>query len=207
MPGRRDALGTALAAEGVTHDPDTLVPALAGRSLAEAAREALRVATDPALPVDESLLDLLVLRAERHLATSMAGGASPTISAEAASWLAAAAPSGLRLVLRADSARREVERVLGAVGLLDLFAIVRCADDRGRAFDLGVSGAGAIAQAAEASTLERSWHAIDARLRAVGVAPAERLACEPHARASAVAARHAVVRPDGTLPDPASLRA
>ena len=68
----------------------------------------------------------------------------------AAAWLAARAATHGRVVLRADSARRDVDQILAFTGLDDLVAFIRCSDDLPRV--LGASSA------------ENAWSTIASRL-------------------------------------------
>lgn len=170
LEARCIALSDALATHDVrtARSPDP--SDLAGVTFAECAR-GLGVE-------DETVVDLVSLTAERAFEAQGAGGwpVDPALLLVLRDHGAA----GRRLVLRADSSRRLVERALSLAGVAELFSLVRCSDD--------------LPRAAAASSLESSWTAIDRRLTAFGVTPQQRLALEP-APARAVAARFARTDP------------
>ncbi len=127
---------------------------LPGRSLDEAVEAALQdCMTGVGQVVDATVRDLTVLRARRGYGAMVAQGLPLCVGAR--DWAASHAALHGRLVLRADSARREVERMLDFSGLADLVSFVRCADDFPR-----VAGA---------RSLISSWQAIERRLLGQGV--------------------------------------
>lgn len=134
--------------------PCSVVEALSlvrGRSLDEAVEHALRSRCgSPDLEFDATVRDLAVLRARRSF-TAMVSQGLP-LRAEAAAWLAARAATHGRIVLRAESARRDVDRLLEFTGLADVVTFIRCSDDLPRAVG--------------ASSTENSWSAIASRLAA-----------------------------------------
>ncbi len=150
------ALSEAVSAEFAPCAIEEAMPLLAGRSLEEAIEAALPT------QVDATTRDLTVLRARRAYSGMVQQGIP--LQPDAASWLRARALAGERIVLRADSARREVERLLQLSGLDELLAFVRCADDLPRA--IGVA------------SLPQSWRAIAGRLEALRVAPERCVAYE-----------------------------
>ena len=122
-----------------------------GRSLDEAIERALRTGCgSPDREVDATVRDLAVLRARRSF-TAMVSQGLP-LRDEAAAWLAARAATHGRIVLRAESARRDVDRLIQFTGLADVVAFIRCSDDLPRAVG--------------ASSTENSWSAIASRLAA-----------------------------------------
>jgi len=164
------ALADAVSAE---HHPLSAADAaslLVGRSLEEAAEAALSESGDTAhahrathdYPFDPTTRDLVVLRARRHYGAIAMQGLS--IRNGVAHWLTNRAASHGRLVLRADSGRREVEQLLRWAGLLDLFTLLRCADDLPRVTSY-------------AST-DASWHVIHSRLDAFQINRERRIAFE-----------------------------
>jgi hypothetical protein len=94
-----------------------------------------------------------------------------------ASWLRDRAMQG-RVVLRADSVRADADRLLAFSGIEDLVTFIRCGDDLPRTPPF--------------SSLERSWHAIAARLDGLGVFSESCAALESDPRCAEMA--HAFVR-------------
>ena len=161
---RAEALQQALAAEGIETEQRSVLHALPGRTLHEAISALVGDG-------DQTLIDLAALRAQQEVSTRMAQGVS--LAENARVVMEAQRAAGTRLVLRADSLRRDVERVLQLTDLEFAFAIVRCADDLPRM--RGVS------------TLEGSYAVIGQRLEALRVT--ERAAMECSAYAAGVASR------------------
>ena len=172
LHARALALVTAISAEFQSVAIEIALQALPARSLDEAAEVALRIA---GAPDDATLRDLVVLRARRGF-TGMVQQGLP-LRTGALAWLEQRARQHGRFVLRADSARRDVELLLTFSGVSDLFTLVRCADD--------------LPRRAAKSSIERSWQAIVDRLSALNVAPDQCVAFEYDA-ASAVIARRFV---------------
>lgn len=117
---RAGAIVEALVEVGATADFATVRQALPGRSLAEVVALVMRTP-------DTTLADIATMRAQRSLTAQFAHGVG--FRADAAEWLDAQRASGARLVLRADSARRDVERALQFADFASMFTFVRCADD------------------------------------------------------------------------------
>ncbi len=163
---RTDAVLEALRGEHIEPERALVAAALPGRTLHEEIR---RVSAS----TDETLLDLLTLRAQALLSARIAQGIA--IAPNAQAFLARTRAAGTRLVLRSDSARRDVERVLALGDLESTFAFVRCADDLS-----AVSGG---------SSLERSYIAITRRLDALG-GGGDRAALECSAPAAETARRY-----------------
>ncbi len=148
------AVSDAVTVEYSTCTSEEALRYLPGLSLDEAVEAALRDRwTDPGLPLDATVRDLTVLRARRGYSAMVAQGLS--LRDGVIGWTTAYASLHGRLILRAESARRDVERILAFSGLDDVVSFVRCADDLPR-----VPGAG---------TLASSWRAIETRLGAQGV--------------------------------------
>lgn len=163
---RADAVETMLRTEGIVVTRSDVLRALPGRSLFETV-ESL------AGPADQTRADLVTIQAQLRVSTRMAQGVD--IVPAAAAWLQSLRSVGARVVLRADSVRRDVERVLQLSELEHAFAVVRCADDLPR-----LTGA---------SSLDGSYAAITARLDRLLVS-AERTACEVDPYGVATASRH-----------------
>lgn len=175
FPLRAYALAEAIAAECVPVTAADVLPYLPGRSLREAAIEAIHrvpVLQQPRFRDDVTLHDLVALRAQRSWSAAAAQGVplQPGVMAAVPLQLA----RGRRLVLRSDSQRREVELLLQLAGLEDSVLFVRCADDAPR-----VMGA---------TSLEASHRAIAARLDAQRIGRDERVAVEYDAHSAAQAA-------------------
>lgn len=166
LPLRAHALADACAAEFATRTEAQALVVLPGRSMLEAAmalypEEAER---DPTLP------ELVALRAQRGYRHLVQHGVP--MHTEALAAVREASARGTRVVLRADSERRDVAPLIGMAGLDHLPAFVRCGDDLPRA-------AGA--------SLARSWLAIHARLDGMRIGIAERTAWETSAETAAAA--------------------
>ena len=133
FPMRAYALAEAISAECVPVTAADVLPYLPGRSLREAAIEAMHrvpVLQPPRFRDDVTLHDLVALRAQRSWSAAAAQGVplQPGVMAAVPLQLA----RGRRLVLRSDSQRREVELLLQLAGLEDSVLFVRCADDAPR---------------------------------------------------------------------------
>ena len=143
---RADALLAALNSHGSPATRDTVRDALPGRSLFESV-ELLVGHTD------QTLADLVTLQTQRAVSTRMAHGVS--LAPNARDWIEARRATGSRLVLRADSIRRDVDLVLEQTEMALAFSIVRCADD--------------LPRTRGASSLGSAYTAITRRLDALGV--------------------------------------
>ena len=154
LDARTESLQYALSAEGIGIESGLLRSVLPGRTFLEAVTAVLGD-TDP------TVTDLAALRAQKDASLRFAHGVSLAPNAHA--YVDAQRASGVRLVLRADSLRPDVERVLLLTGLEDAFTFVRCPGDlpRGR----GVS------------TLEASYAAISKRLDALRVESRSAIEC------------------------------
>ncbi len=163
IPRRATALATALAdaitAEGASLQIDVrmhdILPPLRawlpGRTFSEAvavAMEQLPALQHDGIREDVTVRDLIALRAQRAW-SEMASHGIP-LRDGVQSWLQSALGRGLRMVLRSDSHRREVEPVLRLAGLEDSMLFLRCADD--------------LPRVPRVSTLQASYEAIDVRL-------------------------------------------
>ena len=158
LDARVECLQRALSAEGAGVEPELLRSVLPGRSFQEAA---VALIGDK----DQTLTDLVGLRAQRTASSHLARGVllAPNVHA----YVDAQRAAGVKLVLRADSLRRDVERVLQLTDLEHAFTLVRCADDLPR-----VSGT---------STLEGSYAVISKRLDALRVGDRSAIECTVHA--------------------------
>jgi beta-phosphoglucomutase-like phosphatase (HAD superfamily) len=164
LPLRRHALREGCDGEGVAVSDHALTELLPGRSLGEAAEYVVQDHADPTVAA------LIALRAQRTYSALMAHGVP--LFPEAVRALRAHAAWGGRVVIRADSERRQVEPLLALAGLEPMISLLRCCDD-------GPRGA--------APSLQRSWEAIDARLTRLGIAASARTAGEATTATAAVA--------------------
>jgi beta-phosphoglucomutase-like phosphatase (HAD superfamily) len=125
-----------------------LVRQLPGRSLTRLARAIVgnTAAADP------TLVELVALHAQRAISQRMRQGVD--ISPLARMWLEQQALRGVRVVLRSDSIRADVDRTLRMFELEALFGFVHCADDP----------IAATVRGAFAGTLKRSYASITDRL-------------------------------------------
>lgn len=171
LPLRAHALVEAANAEGQLCTTDQALAALHGRTLLEAALALFphHAAHDPTLP------ELVALRAQRGFRQLVQHGVA--MRADVLLLMQQAAARGVRMVLRAESERRDVDPLLAMAGMEHTFGFVRCSDDLPRGPD---------------SSLTRSWHAINARLRAIRLEPPERIAWETAASETVQAAREFV---------------
>ncbi|MDQ6612264.1 MAG: hypothetical protein M3Y64_07510 [Gemmatimonadota bacterium] len=100
---------------------------------------------------EETAVDIACLRAERAYASAVAHGV--LFNPQARSLLLRAA-AVTRIVVRADSGRREVEMMLQLAELSSVPAFVRCSDDNSSAREIAYN----------ASSISRSYESIAARL-------------------------------------------
>ncbi|MBC8088437.1 MAG: hypothetical protein H7Z40_14310, partial [Phycisphaerae bacterium] len=153
---RARAVVEALGHEGVRADIAKVLQVLPSRSIAETVRAVVAPQTENrrslAHNIDETSLDLAVLRAERSLSALNSSGV--VLSMKLAERIRSAA-SVTRIVVRADSRRREVEELLRLTELDPLLAMTRCSDD-----------AAGVPRVENESTLRRSYAQIVARMAA-----------------------------------------
>ena len=154
LGARGEALQHALKAEGLNVEAERVRSVLPGRTLHEAAAAIVGDA-------DQTLLDLVALRAQQDVSLRLARGVSLAMNSRA--FVDAQRTAGTGLVLRSDSLRRDVERILQLTDLELAFTFVRCPDDLPRA--RGVS------------TLEGSYLAISKRLDSLGVLDRRAIEC------------------------------
>ncbi len=178
LPQRATVLAHAMAIEwaplGVHVHVDDLLPLLPGRTFGECVTEAVRQL--PALQQvrvrhDATAHDLIAMRAQRDWGAAVAHGVP--LRDGVLHRLHAEVARGVRLVLRSDSQRREVEPVLRLAGLEDSVLFLRCADDLPRTAGL--------------TTLQGSYEAIDVRLDRQRRPRASRDAVEAHDAPAALA--------------------
>ena len=165
-------VGVALTVHDLLPVVHTLMP---GRTFQEAMAAAvvqLPMWQQPPLRDDVTMHDLAVLRAHRAWSTMVAQGVPWQHGA--LTRLQAMVAQGLRLVVRSDSQRHEVEPVLRQADLIDGIRFLCCADDPPRR--VGVS------------MLQTSHEAIDARLSRLGVPRAQRDLIEGNEATAAQAA-------------------
>jgi beta-phosphoglucomutase-like phosphatase (HAD superfamily) len=178
---RANAIVAACADERLTLGVHTAQDVMAGRSLDEAAVHLLRerpvanTDTGAIVSVDDTTLELVSLRAQRHYAARLAQGV--TLHAAMRQQILDHSSAGHRIVVRADSLRRDVEPVIGLSDLEFHIAWLRCADDRASQPLPQSSPQRSPATHAD-STFMKSWRAIDARLTAAQIPPAHRRAIE-----------------------------
>lgn len=151
LPLRASAIADALAAEGVMIDNSAVASLVAARSIAETIRECLSNGVSSNTAIDETTLDLAVLRAERTAADLSSRGAVLNVAVRDKLRRAA---SVTRIVIRADSRRRDVEPLLALAELDAIVSFVRCSDD----------AATSSPQSTGHSSLERSYAHIARRM-------------------------------------------
>ena len=169
------AIIDALGAEGTPVDPAEIAPMVLGRSLDETVDAVLQAdARTRGAFLDHTVRDLTVLRARRAYSAIVAHGLPFRVGA--AAWIDEQVARGVRVVLRADSIRADVEPLLHLSGLGDVVTFTRCADDLPR-----TRGAGSTADA---------WRAISSRLLALRIDPASCGALEASAIGAEAARGH-----------------
>ena len=160
---RSEALAEACLAEHVPQRDAEIRHALPGRTLREAVWQLLG-------DEDATRDDLIAIRAQHDVSRRLAHGV--LLAPHALTFLRAHQAAGDRLVLRADSVRRDVSAVLGITQLESVFTLVRCTDDAPR-----VAGR---------ASIEGSYAAIRTRLGSLGPSR-DRVALEYGAYAADVA--------------------
>ena len=122
------AIVDALAAEGTPTDTGYVASLVLGRSLDETVETVLHAdAATRNTAINHTTRDLTVLRARRTYSAMTVHGLP--LQPGASAWIEAHTEHGTRVVLRADSARHDVELLLRLSGLGDVVAFTRCADD------------------------------------------------------------------------------
>lgn len=166
LPLRAHALVDAAAAEQARLDTDAVLAVLPGRTLLEASLALFpeQAMSDPTLP------ELIALRAQRGFRALVQHGVP--LDQRALQLLHDAATRGDKIVVRADSERRDVEPLLALAGLENSVSLLRCSDDAPRA---------------PGASLLRSWEAIHARLANMGVSVREGTAFETDRETAAAA--------------------
>lgn len=165
LPRRAQALAGAITAHGVAVTASELMPLMPGRAFAESVAEAMQqlaALRQSPLVHDVTLHDVIVMQAQQQWSATAAHGV-PLCEGIVPKLLRQVA-GGMRVVLRSDSQRREVEPLLRLAQLEDSIAFARCSDDAPR-----VPGA---------STLVSSYHAISDRLHRQRIASHEWTAVE-----------------------------
>jgi beta-phosphoglucomutase-like phosphatase (HAD superfamily) len=155
-----------------THSLARIEAAVAGLTLEECVTALLQ--DHDAIQRDPTLRALASLHAERAYTARLQRGVPLLPRGHA--LIHTPPDAAMRLVLRADSTRAQVEPVLRAAGLLDVFAVIRCADD----------GAGD-----HRPSIERSWRALDARLSRIGIPVPGRVAREASVKTARIASQWA----------------
>lgn len=152
LPLRASAICEALASEGVTIAHEVAASLVASRSIAETIKACVHGdgSTHTFAP-DETSLDIATLKANRAVADLTSRGASLNIIVRNKLRRAAAVT---RIVVRADSRRREVEQLLTFAELDSIVSFVRCSDD----------GSPPSEHMTGASTLQRSYAHIARRM-------------------------------------------
>jgi beta-phosphoglucomutase-like phosphatase (HAD superfamily) len=140
---RADVVSVAMRAEGWSSSA-RLTSLVVGRDFREAIHDAV---VHDGLHVDETALDVATMHARQLFSQRVADGL--LLTPGATRWIERRAAAGTRLVLRADSARRDVQHVLEHAGIADAFMSIRCCDDPPRS---------------DVSSIERSYAAVVARL-------------------------------------------
>lgn len=188
---RATAIVDALNKEGFRTTPEQVMSVLPSRSIDEATRAvvAAQLSTTRTLAhnFDETSMELAVLRAERALSGLAASGA--ILNVKLADRIRRAA-SVTRMVVRADSRRREVDELLRLTELDSVLGMTRCSDD----------SANVHRSEAGASTLQKSYSQIVTRMAAsrnlLGNASGIGVALEVSPRASDVAREFGFQAPD-----------
>lgn len=181
LPLRAQAL--AMAFESTINDegvaPSVVVPAtellplLPGRTFSESiavAMQQLPALRDAPVHTDFPLHDLIEVRAQRAWSAASAHGVP--LRRDIVAQIQREAARGVRIVLRSDSQRREVEPLLRLAGLEDHIAFLRASDDMPRT--PGVT------------SLQASYQAIDARLARLRIDRAHRIAIEVDSRSAGI---------------------
>jgi len=178
VPARARALADAIAYEwaplGIEVPPADLLSLLPGRTFDECMTAALQqvpALRHERLRHDVTGHDLIALRAQRSWTTAVAHGVP--LRDGVVDRLQAAVARGVRIVVRSDSQRREVEPLLRLAGLEDVLLFLRCADD--------------VPQLAGATSLHASYEAITARLDRRRIPRALRTAIEADSGAATLA--------------------
>lgn len=157
------AVSQAVSAEIGPCTPDEAMALVDGRSIDDSVEAALRARSSSPqragaigrhIDIDHTLRDLAVLRARRGFSAMVAQGLP--LREGAVAWIAARAASHGRVVLRAESARRDVDQLIAFAGIEDIVAFIRCSDDLPRTFG--------------ASSVESGWSAVVNRLAAQRIA-------------------------------------
>lgn len=161
-------VGTQAAAPDHVPDRPSVRALIPGRTLREVMRLILPAA-------DELALDLFTMRAQQLVHARLAHGL--VMSSGIRELIDRARAAGTSVVLRSDSARRDVEPVLALTALELAFTFLRCADDPAG----NMRGAPAIVG---------SYADIARRLDARGIAVSDRVAWESGAFAASAAQPH-----------------
>lgn len=181
---RAEAVREAMIAERIDVAAADIAALMPSRTVAEALR-----ASAPADFADETALDIATLRAERIVTEQSARGAILNVPLRDRLRRAAGVT---RIVVRADSRRIEVDRLLGIADLEGAVSFVRCADDLGSAPN--ETGARAT------SSVERSYLHIAKRMYAnsslLGGSAAIGVAIEASEAARVVARTHGFSTPE-----------
>ncbi len=128
LGARAQAIADALTSEGTPTTAEVIAQHVAGHSLEETIEHVLQQrASHRGLSFDYTTRDLAVLRARRSFSAIISLGLP--LQPNAISWIADRAASGVKVILRADSARADVERLLQLSELGNTFAFSRCSDD------------------------------------------------------------------------------
>ncbi len=172
---RTHAVIEALNAEVASASERTVAPLVLGRSLDEVVEAVLRADADArGYAMDHTVRDLTVLRSRRAYSAIVSHGLP--LVAGAAAWISARVTKGVRVVLRADSARGDVEQLLLLSGLSDIVAFTRCSDD--------------LPRTRSDATVRSAWQAIAARLTSMRLNLASCQAMESSTIGSEAASQH-----------------
>ena len=120
---RGEALRSTLREDGIALSADEYREHCAGRSFAEAVRAALELRS---VPLDETGIDLLVLRTERAYGTAVGKGVT---LADGVPQVVERLAASVRLGIVTRATRRDVEFVLGLAGLDHAFSCVVAGED------------------------------------------------------------------------------
>lgn len=156
LGARAQAIADALTSEGTPTTIEAISAQVAGYSLEETIEHVLQQhALHHGQSLNYTTRDLAVLRARRSYSAIISLGLP--LQPNAIAWIVGRAASGVKVILRADSAREDVERLLQLSELGDTIAFARCSDDLPRVRGL--------------TTTETAWNVIMQRLGVMQITP------------------------------------
>jgi beta-phosphoglucomutase-like phosphatase (HAD superfamily) len=167
LGARAMVLSDALVAEGLVVEEESVRDAIAGRTLSEAVRFIAHRARENAASrtLDDTSLDIATIRAGQAYAALANRGFSLNTGVRDTIQRAATIT---RVVLRADSRRREADSLLAFAGLETAVSMTRCSDDP------APRSAGSDSHPDFLNSLRHSYEAIAGRMRQNGALLGER---------------------------------